>query len=127
MGYITYNINMFEILYYEKTDLTKPAEEYILSTPVKMQVKIFKTIELLEEFGNSLRLPYSKSLDDGIFELRVKIGTDISRVLYFFVVDKKIILTNGFTKKTDKTPNEEIEKAKKYREDYYFRTKKEGK
>lgn len=64
--------------------------------------------------------------EDGIFELRVKVGTDVSRVLYFFVVGKKIILTNGFRKKTNKTPRDVIELAKKYRDDFIKRNGKEG-
>lgn len=57
-----------------------------------------------------LREPFSKPLGEGIFEVRAKQETDISRVLYFFVVGKKVILTNGFVKKTQKTPPREIEK-----------------
>ena len=63
-------------------------------------------------------------MGDGIFEIRAKQGSDISRVLYFFVVGKKIILTNGFVKKSQKTPAGEIARAKKYRADYQGR--KEG-
>ena len=44
--------------------------------------------------------------------------TNITRVLYFFVVDKKIVLTNGFVKKTQKTPRKEIERAKRELKDY---------
>ncbi|MFR6598118.1 MAG: type II toxin-antitoxin system RelE/ParE family toxin, partial [Finegoldia magna] len=69
--------------------------------------------------------PYSKHLEDGIFELRAKPGRDIKRVLYFFYFDKKVILTNGFVKKTQKTPKSEIQKAKKYRDDFMERTKNE--
>lgn len=76
---------------------------------------------LLERNGNELREPYSKSLGDGIFELRIKLGSDITRVLYFFVMDRKIILTNGFVKKTQKTPKQEIELCKKYRDEYLNR------
>ena len=47
--------------------------------------------------------------------------SDISRVMYFFVVGRKAILTNGFIKKTQKTPKEEIERAKRYRADYLSR------
>ena len=65
-----------------------------------------------------MREPYSKALSDGIFEIRAIQGNNITRVLYFFVVGKKIILTNGFVKKTQKTPDGEIELAKKYRDDY---------
>ena len=65
--------------------------------------------------------PYSKHLSEGIFELRAKVGADITRVLYFFYVERYIILTNGFIKKTQKTPPKEIERAKKYRADYLRR------
>ena len=41
--------------------------------------------------------------------------------MYFFCVDRRIILTNGFIKKTQKTPKKEIEKAKKYRKEYLKR------
>ena len=83
-----------------------------------MQAKLFRMLELLELKGNELREPYSKYLTDGIFELRVKQGSDISRVLYFFVVGRKIILTNGFRKKTQKTPQNEIDLALKYKTEY---------
>ena len=130
MCFITYNISevkskelvkLFEVEYYEKSDGTYPAEEFILSQDIKMQTKLFRLLELLELKGNELREPYSKSLSDGIFEIRAIQGNNITRVLYFFVVDKKIILTNGFVKKTQKTPENEILLAKKYRKDYELR------
>lgn len=108
----------FEVEYFEKEDGTCPAEEFILSQDVKMRAKLFRLLELLEEYGNTLREPYSKSLSDGIFEIRAKLGTDITRVLYFFYIGNKIILTNGFVKKTQKTPPSEIALAKKYRAEY---------
>lgn len=63
----------------------------------------------------------SLKLSEGIFELRAEVGSDITRVLYFFYVERHIILTNGFIKKTQKTPPKEIERAKKYRADYLRR------
>ena len=114
----------YSVEYYEKEDGTYPAEEFILSQDKKMQAKLFMALEFLEEKGPLLRDPYSKSLGNGIFEVRAKQGSDISRVLYFFVVGKRIILTNGFVKKTQKTPTNEIERAKRYRKDY--QTRKEG-
>lgn len=68
-----------------------------------------------------LREPYSKHLEDDIFELRNKVGSDITRVLYFFVIGETIVLTNGFTKKTQKTPKSEIQKAKDYWNKYLNR------
>ena len=108
----------FEVEYFEKEDGTYPAEEFILSQDVKMRAKLFRLLELLEEKGNTLREPYSKSLDDGIFENSAKQGSNITRVLYFFYIGNKIILTNGFIKKSQKTPPSEIDLAKKYRAEY---------
>jgi phage-related protein len=80
---------------------------------------------MFAEFGNALREPYSKAIGDGLFELRIKFAGDITRIFYFFIVDNKIILTNGFVKKTQKTPQNEIALAMKYKTDYEERhTKK---
>ncbi len=83
-----------------------------------MRVKALHSLSILEEFGNALRQPHSKSVGNGLFELRIKFASDISRIFYFFVVDNKIILTNGFVKKTMRTPKSEIELALKYKADY---------
>lgn len=111
----------FTVEFYDLPDGTEPAKEFILSLDVKMRAKMLRTVELLAHNGTELREPHSKPLSDGIFELRAKVGSDISRVLYFFVVGRKIILTNGFIKKTQKTPPGEIEKARQYRKDYLSR------
>ena len=109
---------MFKVDYYRLENGKAPVEEFIDGLNVKMQAKAMYIIALLEEFGNKLREPFSKPIDDGIFELRIKFSSDITRIFYFFVVDNTIILTNGFVKKTPKTPKAEIELAKKYKKDY---------
>ena len=109
---------MFTIELYELPNGRKPVAEFIKSLDVKMQVKAINSISLLEEFGTRLREPYSKSVGDGIFELRIKFASDITRIFYFFYVDNKIVLTNGFIKKTAKTPPGELAKAKQYKTDY---------
>lgn len=111
----------FEIIFYEKADGSEPVKEFLLSVDIKMRAKLLKIMELLAENGTDLRMPYSEYLSDGIFEIRAKCGSDISRVLYFFVFGRKIILTNGFIKKTQKTPKNEMELAKKYRSDFLRR------
>ena len=108
----------YDIEFYSKQNGEEPAREFILKIDEKMQAKILRIIDLLEANGPQLRMPYSESLEDGIFEIRAKQSSNITRVLYFFTVGRKIILTNGFVKKTAKTPRREIELAKKYREDY---------
>lgn len=111
----------YEIEFYSKSDGTEPAKDFLLSLDKKMQAKTMRAIALLRDAGPSLREPYSKPLDDGIFEIRTKFGSDITRVLYFFVIGRKVILTNGFVKKTQKTPVSEITLAKQYRADYLRR------
>ena len=53
-----------------------------------------------QEIMEHIMMPSVEYLDDGIFELRCKQGSNITRVLYFFYIGKKIIATNGFVKKT---------------------------
>ena len=111
----------YEVIFYDLEDGTEPAKEFLLSLDVKMRAKMLRTIDLLAVNGVELREPNSKPLDDGIFELRAKVGSDITRVLYFFMVGKRVILTNGFVKKTVKTPPAEIARAKRYRAEYLGR------
>ena len=111
----------FEVKFYDKADGTKPARDFILGLAPKMRAKMLRIVDFLEVNGSELREPYSKHLDSGIFELRAQAGSDISRVLYFFIVGRKAILTHGFFKKTRKTPPSEIEKAKDYRAEYLSR------
>lgn len=108
-------------MFYKKEDGTEPVKDFILGLDTKMRAKIMKELKMLAINGPDLRAPYSKLLNDGIFELRAQSGSDISRVLYFFFVGKKIILTNGFIKKSQKTPPEELERAKRRRDDYLNR------
>ncbi len=111
----------FTVLFYETRTGRKPAEEFLLDLEPKMMAKMARVIQLLAVNGSNCGNHTLKELGDKIFELRAKVGSDISRVLYFFAVGKLIILINGFIKKTQKTPNREIERAKVYRKDYLER------
>ena len=98
---------MYEIILYDTEDGRCPGQELLDSLEPKLLAKTLRTIDLLEMNGPLLREPYSKPLENGIFELRTKQGSDITRVLYFFIVGKKAVLTNGFIKKSQKTPKAE--------------------
>lgn len=117
----------FEVIIYEKRNGEAPVEDFLNSLDVKMRAKLFGMIGLLQEKGNQFREPYTKHIDDGIFELRCKVGNNITRVLYFFYYGGKIILTNGFIKKTQKTPQDEIKLAKQRRKDFLERMEKNEK
>lgn len=83
-------MDKFEVEFYTKANGEKPAKDFILGPDVKMRAKVLGIINVLEEKGNQLREPYSKHLDDGIFEILGKVGTDIARVLYFSTMVRKL-------------------------------------
>ncbi|MDR3271630.1 MAG: type II toxin-antitoxin system RelE/ParE family toxin [Peptococcaceae bacterium] len=109
---------MFDVKFYELPNGEKPVKIFLDSLDLQMRSKAVSSLTILAEFGNTLREPYSKAIDKGLFELRIKFAGDITRIFYFFCVDHKIIVTNGFVKKTPKTPPSEIGLALKYKADY---------
>ena len=114
-------LNVFELELYATEDGKEPVAEFLDSLDKKMTAKLIGLMELLEEKGPELREPYSAPLEDGIFELRCKLGSNITRTLYFFYTGKKIVVTNGFVKKTQKTPPRELKLAKERRKDWIER------
>lgn len=112
---------MFQLEFYETEDGKTPVSDFLDSLDDKMAAKMIGLMDVLEEKGTELRKPYSAPLGDGIFELRCKQSSNITRALYFFYTGKKIIVTNGFVKKTQKAPPNEIKIAKKRRDDWIRR------
>ena len=111
----------FTVCFYKDKDGSKPLGTFIKSLETKLKAKVVANLTLLEEYGNLAREPLSSHLDDGIFELRTIEGHVIVRILYFFDNDRIIIATNGFVKKQQKTPRQEIELANARRKDYFLR------
>ena len=111
----------FQVEFYDTEDGRTPIQEFLDSLEPKMNAKMVGLMEILEEKGYSLREPYSAPLEDGIYELRAVQGSNISRALFFFYVEGRIVITHGFIKKTQKTPRAQIELAKKYRADFLRR------
>ena len=95
-------------------------EESLRDQPKKVQDKIFKIIEAIETLE---RVPanYFKFMEgtNGLFEARIQLASNIWRVFCFFDDGKLVILLNGFQKKTQKTPKNEIIKALKLMTKYY--------
>jgi len=111
-------MTMFNLEYYMLPSEEKPVETFLDGLDTKMRVKAFGSLEILAEYGGRLREPYSKAIGDGLFELRINFAGNITRIFYFFNVKNTIVLTNGFVKKTRKTPKREIGLALKYKADY---------
>ncbi|RBN51157.1 type II toxin-antitoxin system RelE/ParE family toxin [Flavobacterium psychrolimnae] len=95
-------------------------EDFLLEQPKKVQDKIFKIIEAIETLE---RVPsnYLKSMEgtNGLYEARIQLASNIWRVFCFFDHGKLVILLNGFQKKTQKTPKNEIDKALRLMKQYY--------
>lgn len=85
----------------------------IESWPVDILAEYARLIELLGEHGPSLRLPHSKTFGDGLFELRPRGKSGIGRALYCFLLGKRVVVLHAFIKKTQQTPNRELNLARK--------------
>jgi len=85
----------------------------------KVKDKIIWTFRVIES-QKQVPEDYLKHLEgtDGLYEIRVKNGSDIFRIFCFFDEGKLVVLANGFQKKTQKTPKQEIEKALKIKKEY---------
>ena len=116
----------FEIVFYKKANGECPVSDFLSSLNKVMRFKMMHSLDLLELYGNRPKGDYSKFVQDGIFELRAQTKTDITRIMYFFDANRQIVLTNGFVKKSQRTPASELETAKRYRDDYLSRTKGRG-
>ncbi len=121
-----YNINMkWSIELFEKDNLQCPVLDFIQSLPPKHRAKIEREIDLLEEFGINLTYPHTRKIEGenykGLWELRIQFASDISRIFYFIHLDNTFVLLHGFVKKSNKTPERELEIARKYMQDYIRR------
>lgn len=120
-----YNENEeFDVILYETKNSKIPFIDFMNSIENEMQAKVHKAISILRRDGNKLRYPLSRKISDGIFELRVLERNNISRIFYFFYYDRKIVILNGYVKKTNKISNIELDKAIKYKTDWIRRNEK---
>lgn len=112
----------WEIEYYMKENGEIPVYDFLQTLEPKMRAKVRSMIGLLERCGTELREPYVNSVKGekykGLWELRVKFASDITRVFYFTFTGGKFVLLHGIKKKTQKTPHVEIERAMRYKRDY---------
>ena len=95
-------------------------EEFYDSQPEKVQKKIIWTLKILEDLD---RIPenYLKFIKNssGLYEIRVQVGSNIFRIFCFFDRENIVVIGHGFQKKTQKTPQQEIERAENIKKEYY--------
>lgn len=98
----------------------EPARRFLDELDSARKAKVARDLELLQAQGNLARYPLSSKIkgSKGLFELRSRLDDNICRIFYFFFIQQRIVLLSGFTKKSQKTPPSEIERAMKYKADY---------
>ncbi|MCE2980593.1 MAG: type II toxin-antitoxin system RelE/ParE family toxin [bacterium] len=99
---------MFSVEYYHSNVLAD-----IESWPVDVLADYARLVELLVEHGPDLRLPYSRSMGQGLFELRPHGRSGAGRAMYCFVVGKRIVVVHAFLKKTRQTPDSDLKIARR--------------
>ncbi len=95
-------------------------EEFYDTLTEKVQNKIlwtFRVIEILEQIPE-VYLKHIKN-SSGLYEIRVQVGNNIYRIFCFFDIDNIVVIGHGFQKKSQKTPQQQIERAEKIKREYY--------
>lgn len=116
-----YQGNMQTINFTNKNGIDFIKEFYKTLQPKEL-AKVEKNLKELKRLGMFAKPPLMKQLNDFIYEFRTKADTIYIRILFFKLPGNEIVFTNGFKKKTDKTPPNEIEIAFQRRDEYIDRT-----
>lgn len=111
---LIYFKNYFKEFFDSQTEKVKDKIDYVL-----FLVTVAKQIP--KKFFQSM------TSYEGLFEIRIEIGSNIYRVFCCFDEGNLVVLFNGFQKKTQKTPQKEIEKAMQIKKEYFKLKQKEGK
>jgi phage-related protein len=85
----------------------------IFELPDGILASYLRLVEVMEEFGADLRMPRSRAMGDGLFELRPRGEEGIGRVFYCMHVDRQVVVLHSFVKKTQETPRSELRTARK--------------
>lgn len=81
--------------------------------PVDVLADYARLVELLAEYGPNLRLPHSRAMGEGLFELRPHGKSGIGRAFYCFLVGKRVVVVHAFVKKSQQTPDKELKIARR--------------
>ena len=113
---------MKAIKFYKTQSEKVPVKEFLDSLSSKHAQKVLWVLELVESL-NQVPVQYFKKLTntEDIWEVRARVGSNSFRILGFIDNEEFVVLTNGFSKKSQKTPKKEIELAEQRKADYLSR------
>lgn len=107
------SISNTEIEFYEEPDGDCPVEKFLEDiSNNKLKIKTLRNIAELSIRGGSTKPPLSVYIDEGIFELRTKQGSNIDRIFYFFILGNKVVMTNVYIKKSQKLTKENLKERR---------------
>ena len=110
-----------EIVFYRKPNGECPVADFLDSLPGKVVQKILWVLNLVEDMPRVPAKYFCKLADsENIWEFRIKLGSNIYRI-FAFMDGYHVVVTNGFVKKTQKSPINEIAKAEHYKKDHLSR------
>jgi phage-related protein len=117
-------VNKREVEFYRTEDGKCPTQEFLDSLPDKVAQKVVWVLKLIQDL-EMIPSTYFKKLEttEDLWECRVQLGSNAYRFLAFFSKNSVIVLTHGFSKKSQKTPRNEIERAEAYKKDSMRRSK----
>ena len=98
---------------YTITYYSEAVETEVLSLPKTLLARYLSLTDRMEIVGANLGNPHTKALGDGLLELRLKGAEGIARVMYCTLVGRRIVMLHSFIKKTDKTPAQDLDIARK--------------
>jgi phage-related protein len=90
----------------------RPVKEFIDDLSKPARAKVYAALELLEEHGNRLQLPHSRSLGGGLHELRISHPEGPFRVIYCYLPTRRIVLLHAFVKRTEEIRRADVDLAK---------------
>lgn len=112
---------MWDIEYYETEKGRFPVKEFVDSLDTKARAKVARTLDLLQQFGINLGMPYARHLEEQLWELRTQYGRNRYRIIYFLATSQAFVMLHGFIKKSGRIPRRDMEIAKGRRDDYLSR------
>jgi phage-related protein len=114
-----------EVIFYRTSNGRNPIQEFLDALSGRQAQKVIWVLNLIEELDIVPGQYFQKmSNTDNIWEARVKMGSNIFRLLGFFDGSKLVVMSHAFQKKTQKTPRQAIQLAEERKRDYFRRKKK---
>jgi len=115
---------VWEIEYFETAKGKRPVQEFIDSLDTRSKAKIARTLDLLEQFGIKLGMPYAKHVEGDLWELRTRVGSNQYRLIYFLFAGGVFILLHGFMKKSGQIPQQHLRTARDRRTEFLTRRRR---